>query len=88
MLDLHVNFTCDKHLGQIKKICVFRVTLPYLIFLVKSSNFYHVFSKKNIYTKHLDKEGWANSVDPDQTAPEAIWSQATLFAILSVLLET
>ena len=24
--------------------------------------------KKNINAKHLDKEGWANSVDPDQTA--------------------
>ena len=34
-------------------------------------------------------EGWANSVDPDQTAPNgAVWSGSTLFAILSVLLET
>ena len=31
--------------GQIKK-CMFLVTLPYLIFLVKPSNFFHIFSKK------------------------------------------
>ena len=28
-----------------KKICVFRVTLPYLILLVKPRNVFHVFSK-------------------------------------------
>ena len=34
-------------------------------------------------------EGRTNSVDPDQTAPKrAVWSSSTLFAILSVLLET
>ena len=34
-------------------------------------------------------EGWASSVDPDQTAPKgAVWSGSTLFAILWVLLET
>ena len=45
--------------------------------------------KKNIYAQHSDNEGWANSVDPDQTAPKgAVWSGSTLFAILSVLLET
>ena len=77
-------------LGQIKKkICVFKVTLPYLIFLVKPSHFYHVFSKKKNYAKHSDKEGWANNVDPDQTATKgAVWSESTLFVILSVLLET
>ena len=48
-----------------------------------------MFSQKKNYAKHLDKEGWANSVDPDQTAPNgAVWSGSTLFAILSVLLET
>ena len=32
---------------------------------------------------------WANSVDSDQTAPiGAIWSGSTLFAILSILLDT
>ena len=42
-----------------------------------------------MFAKHLDKQGWANSVDPDQTAPKgAVWSGSTLFAILSVLLET
>ena len=45
--------------------------------------------KKKKCTKHCNKEGWANSVDPDQTAPKgAVWSGSTLFAILSVLLET
>ena len=45
--------------------------------------------KKNIYAKHLDKEGWASSADLDQTAPKgAVWSGSTLFAILSVLFET
>ena len=32
--------------------------------------------------KFLDRQVWANSVDPDQTAPrEAVWSGSTLFAI-------
>ena len=45
--------------------------------------------KKKKCAKHSNKEGWANSVDPDQTAPKgAVWSGSTLFAILSVLLET
>ena len=55
---------------QKKKICVFRVTLPTLIFLVKTSNIF-MFSqmKKNyINAKHSDKEYQATSVDPDQTA--------------------
>ena len=73
-------------LGQIKK-CVFRVTLPYLIFLMKPSNFLRFLKKKS--AKHSDEKDWANSVDPDQTAPKgAVWSGSTLFAILSVLLET
>ena len=28
-----------------------------------------------------DKSAYANSVDPDQTAPGAVWSGSTLFAI-------
>ena len=56
---------------------------------MKPSNFFHVSSKENIYAKQSYKEGWANSVDPDQTAPkDAVWSGSTLFAILSVLLGT
>ena len=36
-----------------------------------------------LYTKSSDKMVYANSVDPDQTAPEgAVWSASTLFAIL------
>ena len=35
------------------------------------------------YTKESDKMEYANSADPDQTAPEgAVWSGSTLFAIL------
>ena len=34
--------------------------------------------------KFSDRYAWANSADPDQTAPrEAVWSGSTLFAILS-----
>ena len=34
------------------------------------------------YTKVSDKISYANSADPDQTAPEgAVWSGSTLFAI-------
>ena len=34
------------------------------------------------YTKVSDKMAYANSADPDQTAPEgAVWSGSTLFAI-------
>ena len=37
---------------------------------------------KNANTKASDKMTYANSVDPDQTAPEgAVWSGSTLFAI-------
>ena len=37
---------------------------------------------KNSNTKGSDKMIYANSVDPDQTAPEgAVWSESTLFAI-------
>ena len=38
---------------------------------------------------YLNKKVWANSIDPAQTAPiAAVWSGSTLFAILSVLLDT
>ena len=34
--------------------------------------------------KFSDRYAWANSKDPDQTAPgEAVWSGSTLFAIPS-----
>ena len=34
--------------------------------------------------KFLDRQVWANSADPDQTAPTgAVWSGSTLFAIPS-----
>ena len=36
--------------------------------------------------KFSDRYAWANSADPDQTAPRgAVWSGSTLFAILSAL---
>ena len=42
---------------------------------------------KILYTSVSDKIVYANSSDPDQTAPEgAVWSGSTLFAIaLSIL---
>ena len=42
---------------------------------------------KILYTKVSDKMAYANSLDPEQTAPEgAVWSGSTLFAIpLSIL---
>ena len=33
--------------------------------------------------KFSDRYVWPNIVDPDQTAPRAVWSGSTLFAILS-----
>ena len=43
-----------------QKMCVFRVLLSYLIFLINLSNFFHVLSKMKIryypfYTKYSDK---------------------------------
>ena len=33
--------------------------------------------------KYWDRQVWANSADPDQTAPQgAVWSVSTLFVIL------
>ena len=46
--------------------------------------FPHEYSKcpKILNTKVSDKMKYANSTDPDQTAPEgAVWSGSTLFAI-------
>ena len=45
------------NVDQMKKKCVFRVTLPYLIILVKPSNFFMFSQKKNINAEHLDKVG-------------------------------
>ena len=43
---------------------------------------------KILYIKSSDKMAHANSVDPDQTAPEgAVWSGSTLFAIPSTILK-
>ena len=37
---------------------------------------------KNPYTEISNKMAYANSLDPDHTAPEeAVWSGSTLFAI-------
>ena len=48
-----------------------------LIFFYSSTK-----SPKISYTKVSDKMAYANSIDPDQTAPEgAVWSGFTLFAI-------
>ena len=42
---MNINKIClNGEIGSNKKICVFRVTLPYLIFLVKPHNF--MFSPK------------------------------------------
>ena len=38
------------------------------------------------HIKNLDKQVWAKSVVPDQTAPEGeVWSGSTLLAILSLI---
>ena len=38
--------------------------------------------------KFPDRQVWANSVDPDQTARGAVWSESTLFAIPSASFES
>ena len=44
----------NKIIGPNKKMFVFRVTLPYLIFLVKPSIFFfHVFSKKKVFMLNI-----------------------------------
>ena len=35
------------------------------------------------FPKFSDRQVWANNADPDQTAPRAVWSASTLFAIPS-----
>ena len=47
----------------------------------------HIFQTKyRNDPKFSDRQVWANSVDPDQTAPRgAVWSGSTMFAILSAL---
>ena len=49
--------------------------------------FWIVFQSSHDYRndpKFSDRYAWANSADPDQTAPRgAVWSGSTLFAILS-----
>ena len=38
--------------------------------------------------KYWDRQVWANSADPDQTAPHgAVWSGSSLFVILSASFE-
>ena len=42
---------------------------------------------KILYIKVVDKMAYANSADPDQTAPEgAVWSGSILFAIPLIIL--
>ena len=44
---------------------------------------------KILYTKVPDEMAYANSADPDQTAPKgAVWSGSTLFAIPPSILRT
>ena len=71
-----------------------RVVKPELIILFLHDNVfieewkkYYNKCLKILYTKASDKMTYANSADPDQTAPEgAVWSGSTLFAIpLSIL---
>ena len=44
---------------------------------------------KILYTKVSEKLAYANSANPDQTAPEgAVWSGSTLFAIPLIILRS
>ena len=56
--------------------------IPFNIFLQNDHE-----GKDSVYRnfpKFLDRQVWANSADPDQTAPRgAVWSGSTLFAIPS-----
>ena len=48
--------------------------------------FVHIYAYRND-PKCSDREIWANSADPDQTAPRgAVWSGSALFAIPSASL--
>ena len=50
-------------------------------FVFSTARFYN---KYRIDPKFSDRYAWANSADPDQTAPRgAVWSGSTLFAIPS-----
>ena len=65
------------------KFCIWKVIDATHIFLILA----YGKCPKISYTKIADKMAYANSVDPDQTAPSgAVWSGSTLFAIpLSIL---
>ena len=53
---------------------------PYLWFWFRQK----MFSQYRNVPKISDSQVWANSADPDQTAPRgAVWSGSTLFAISS-----
>ena len=55
----------------------------YKYFEIKLS-FFRLFFKYCNFPKFSDGQIWANSADPDQTAPRgAVWSGSTLFAIPS-----
>ena len=91
---VHVPVTLRlRHLYQVE-FCSFIVRYPtvgasvYCGHISSCCFFFQVFKKKSVYAKHSDKEGWANCVDQGQIEAEAVWSGSTLFAILSVLLET
>ena len=56
--------------------------LPTAIWSLSKKRMYYGKCPKNSNTKASDKMTYANSVDPDQTAPSgAVWSGSTLFAI-------
>ena len=79
----------NKHqLRPIKKICVFRVTIHYLIFLVKPNIFFFLTWIKYL-CQLLGQVGLSKQCRPRSNCSyrsSLIWS--TLFAILSVLLGT
>ena len=74
-------------LGQIPKIFYMATSLIWSNRMLAlsgpvTSNYWYGKYPKNSNTKASDKMTYANSVDPDQTAPEgAVWSGSTLFAI-------
>ena len=58
---------------------------PFKVFMEKYGklSLNYGISKYHNDPKFSDRRVWANSVDPDQTAPKAVWSGSTLFAIPS-----
>ena len=53
-----------------------------MIYIAADYNFKYGKCLKNLNIKVSDKMAYANSADPDQTAPKgAVWSESTLFAI-------